>query len=287
MNVKEAVNIYCGNIEEFSRRKRIAETQRLGMLTELLGVLVSSSSAETPSEVLAELKEALPTSTYEDRARLCAVLGASSRFGAQMRKISFRREEIAAGSHGKVSYVKNNYNEQAFVCFSEIITRPKEIFSSSFADACEDVYDNRSEFCILPIENSQSGRLFGFYSMLDRYELRICAVCEPDTGEGLEGSVKYALVGRSVPDRILKNSRWQFEFSVISDSGGALSDILRVSEIFGASLVKIDSLPVEYDGGLQKYYFTFGMSEANIPALDLFLTEEYARYTAVGTYPTV
>ena len=123
--------------------------------------------------------------------------------------------------------------------------------------------------------------------MLDRYELKICAVCEPDSDDNGDGGVKYALVGRSVPDRISKSARWSFEFSVISDSGSDFSDISRVSAVFGARLMKIDSLPVEYDGGLQKYYFTFGLPEASIPAFDLFLSEEYSRYTAVGMYPTV
>lgn len=287
MNTKDAISIYCGNIDEFSRRKRIAEAQRTGSVEELIEAFVRASSGYTASEVCADFRKILPVSTYEDRARLCMALSVSSRYGGEMWRKSFMGEDVAAGSHGKVALVRNRYNELAFSCFSKVITRPKEVFSASFAAACEDVYDNRSEFCILPIENSQSGRLFGFYSMLDRYELRICAVCEPEADDNAEGNAKYALVGRAIPDRVPKNSRWCFEFSVISDSGSALSDISGVAYIFGARLIKIDSLPVEYDSGLQKYYFTFSLPETNISAFDLFLTEEYARYTTVGLYPTV
>jgi hypothetical protein len=288
MNNKDAISIYCGNINEFSRRQRIAEAQRTGSVNELIETFVKGSVRYIPSEACADFRELLPASKYEDRARLCMALSASSRFGGEMWRKSFMGEDIAAGSHGKVALVRNRYNELAFSCFSKVITRPKEVYSQSFGAACEDVYDSRSEFCILPIENSRNGRLFGFYSMLDRYELRICAVCEPESEEGsLEGSVKYALVGRAIPDRVPKNSRWCFEFSIISDSGSTLSDISAVAPIFGARLIKIDSLPVEYDSGLQKYYFTFGLPEASISAFDLFLTEEYARYTTVGLYPTV
>lgn len=287
MNSKDAINIYCENISEFSRRHRIADAQRRGMINELLGLFVTCSSDLGAREVCRSFRELLPESTHEDRARLCMVLGASSYHSRGMRKDSFFDEEIAAGLHGKVALVRNSYNELAFSRLSRIITSPKEIFSPSFISACEDVYGNSSEFCILPIENSQSGRLFGFYSMLDRYELKICAVCELDGEVDSEENVKYALVGRSHPDRIPKNSRWSFEFSVISEDGLTFSDILRVSEVFGARLTKIDSLPVVYDGGLQKYYFTFSLPEANIPAFDLFLTEEYARYTVIGMYPTV
>lgn len=286
MNEQDAISIHCGNIREFSRRRRISEAQRSGSVSELLDLIVKSTAKKRSSEVCRELKEVLPDSTREDRAELCMILG-SSPFGVEMREKVFSSEDVAAGSHGKIALVRNKFNELAFSCFSRIIKRPKESFVSSFTAACEEVYDGVSEFCILPIENSQNGRLFGFYSMLDRYELRICAVCEAESGDGLEGNVKYALVGRALPDRIPKDSKWYLELSVVSDSGAVLSEIAQVSRVFGAELIKIDSLPVEYYEGLQKYYFTFGLAESNIPAFDLYLTEEYDSYTAVGIYPTV
>ena len=287
MNEKDAISIHCDNLVEFSRRIRIAEEQRRGSVTELLELAVSHSSAQRANELFRELGEIFPDSAYGDRAELCMILGATAGFGAEMRDKIFSDEDTTAGSHGKVSLVRNKYNELVFSCFSRIIKRPKESYVSSFTAACEEVYDGACEFCILPIENSQSGRLFGFYSMLDRYELRICAVCEIESTDGSDGNVRYALVGRTLPDRIQKNSEWRFEFSIISESGAVLLEIAQVANIFQAELIKIDSLPVEYDGGSQKYYFTFELPNANIPAFDLFLTEEYDRYTTVGIYPTV
>ena len=287
MDLRDAIKIYCENIAEFSRRQRISDSQRKIMVNELLAHFVTGSSDIGAREVCRKFRELLPEQTCEDRARLCMALGASSAHSAEKRKNRFFGEEIAAGLHGKVSLVRNSYNELALSRLSAVITRPKGVFSPTFVSACEDVYNSRSEFCILPVENSQSGRLFGFYSMLDRYELRICAVCELESEGDSGGSVKYALVGRSLPDRIPKNSRWSFEFTVISEDGRIFFDILRVCEVFGAKLVKIDSLPVEYDERLQKYYFTFRLPDANITAFDLFLSEEYARYTAVGLFPTV
>ena len=286
MDLEKAINIYCGNIEEFSRRETIAAEQRIGSVNGLLSAILTERHMGV-QEVFRTFKDMLPVSTYEDRARLCMALSVSPYHSSELKRNGIFSDDIAAGSHGKVSLVRNSYNELAFSRMSVVITRPKEMFVPSFISACEDVYDSHSEFCILPIENSQSGRLFNFYSMLDRYELKICSVCELEGDGASEGSVKYALVGRSLPDRIPKNSRWSFEFSLISENGRTLFDILQVAEIFGATLMRIDSLPVEYDGGLQKYYFTFGLPEANVSAFNLFLTEEYARYTAVGSYPVV
>ena len=285
MNVKEAIRIHSENVDEFTRRRALADAQRRNSLSELIRLFVNSSDRGEASEVYESYRQTMPSSSYEDRAELCMALAVSKVYGAEMWSRCFAGDDIAAGSHGKISLVRNKYNEIAFSRFSRILKRPKEIFVSSFTAACEDVYDSESEFCILPIENGQNGRLFGFYSMLDRYELKICAVCELD-GEDEVGA-KYALVGRSAPDRIPKNANWGYEFSVISGSGRALSEISGVSRIFGAELLKIDSLPVEYDSGLQKYYFTFDIPEANISAFDLFLSEEYSGYTSVGVYPTV
>ena len=285
MEHKEAIRIHSENIDEFTRRMSLAEAQRKNSHAALIELFISGSEQLDAVQVYESYRQALPRSSYDDRARLCMALASSQKYGAEMWRRCFSGDDIAAGSHGKVSLVRNKYNEMAFSRFSRIVTRPKEVFVSSFTAACEDVYDSESEFCILPIENGQNGRLFGFYSMLDRYELKICAVCETD-GEDEVGA-KYALVGRSVPDRIPKNSRWGYELSVISGNGRALSEISAVSEIFGASPLKIDTLPVEYDSGLQKYYFTFDIPEANISAFDLFLSEEYSGYTSVGAYPTL
>ena len=282
-----AINIYCENIEEFTRREKIAEAQRNITVTEMLSVLVCESLASTPEEICAELRKSLPEATIQDRARLCMAISNSDRFSCETKQRSFYTEEATAGSHGKVSVVRNRYNEIAFSHFCNIITHPKQVVVQSFATACEDVYDGQSEFCILPVENSQNGRLFGFYSMLDRFELRIVAICEPEEEDGSVGSARYALVGKTLPHRIPRKVQWRFEFSVISDSGKLLSDISGVADIFGARLEKIDSLPVEYDSRLKKYYFTFSLPEENISAFDLFLTGEYSRYTTVGIYPVV
>lgn len=286
MDINEAIRIHGENIEEFSRRQAVAEKQRENSVSELLALIVGSSEFSDAEDVYESFRNTMRSCSYLDRARLSHILGSSQKYGARMWEKAFFGEEVAAGSHGKVALVRNKYNELAFSRFSKVITRPKEVFVSSFTSACEDVYDSRSEFCILPVENAQNGRLFGFYSMLDRYELKICAVCEPDI-EHVEGSVRYALVGKAVPDRIPKGAEWCFEFSVISGSGGTLSDIASVADIFSARLSKVDSLPVEYDSGLQKYYFTFDLPEDSISAFDLFLSEEYAGYTSVGLYPRV
>ncbi len=287
MNKDGAISIYLENIEEFSRRSHLSELQRDGQTAELIAEFIDRSSERDASAAYGRFLSLLPSASKRDRALLCRALSLSRQYGAELWRTSFfGAEDIPAGAHGRVAIVRNRYNEQAFTAFSAVITTPKVTYVSSFTEACEDVSVGNCEFCILPVENSQSGRLFGFYSMLDRYELKICALCRLDGGNPSE-SIKYALVGRAVPDRIPKNLDWCFECSVVADSGAVIGDISGICGIFEGRLLKVDSLPVEYDENLQKYYFTFGIPEKCISGFELYLSREYARYSPIGLYPTV
>ncbi len=285
MKSTDIISIHLENIGEFSRRSRLSELQRSLEVSELIDTFIKGSAEDDCHSVFKGFTGALPCATPTDKAMLCRALAASPKHTGELRQRGFFvRESIPAGSHGRVSIVRNKYNETAYSVFSEMISNPKTVYASSFTEACEDVFDGRCEFCILPVENSQSGRLFGFYSMLDRYELKICALCELDGSTPTE-SIKYALIGRSLPDRIPKKLGWRFECAVISGTGALLGDISRIGEIFEARLIKTDSLPVEYDEQLQKYYFTFEVSRNSIAGFDLFLSEEYAAYVPLGLYP--
>lgn len=193
-------------------------------------------------------------------------------------------DHVVAGAHGRIALVRNRLNEEAYRVFSQAITASKAHYLPSFSDTCEDVYDNRCEFGILPIENTTDGKLFGFYAMLDRYELKICAACrlEPDHSEG---TVRYALIGKNLPSRIPKNAEWLFECSVVTEIGKFPTDVVEITSVFDATIIKIDSLPVLYDDGLQKIYFTFRIPKQHADALHFYLTMEHARYSLLGFYP--
>lgn len=287
MKNSEAIRIHLDNVEEFSRRAQISALQRDFEISELIDIVVRSSDSGDCHRAYNCLTELLPSATLKDKAMLCLALAASPKHSEELRKRSFlTRDSIPAGAHGKISIVRNKYNEAAYGAFSETVSNPKAVYASSFTEACEDVFDGRCEFCILPVENSQSGRLFGFYSMLDRYELKICALCELDGADPAE-STHYALVGRSRPNRIPKRLAWRFECAVIWDSGTILGDISSFCQAFEARLKKADSLSVEYNEQLKKYYFTFEVSEKGLVGFDLLLSEEYATYVPLGLYPVV
>ncbi len=287
MKTDGKISIYFENIAEFSRRSHISKLQREGQLSELIDAFIECSEDDDCHSLYKDFSDFLPAASHIDKAMLCAHLSQSQKYGIELyRQSLYEQNDIPAGAHGRVAVVRNKYNEKAYERFMSIITSPKIIYSPSFSEACDDVFDGRCEFCILPIENSQNGRLFSFYSMLDRYELRICATCRLE-GETHSERVRYALVGKASPDRIPKNLEWCFEFSIISDSGSIIGDIADICGAFDARLSGIDSLSVSYDDDLQKYYFTFKLPQRTISGFELYLSEEYSRYTPIGLYPII
>ena len=288
MEKKEEFKILCDNIEIFSNRTALSEKQRALAMSQWIKRFLSEWDDE-PSHLYERFCNSFTTEelpTPEDRALLCAQLANHPLFQKRMLAHSplEAKEGAASGSHGRIALVRNRYNEEAFSIFERSVQGAKPEFFSSFSDACEEVFDNLCEFCILPVENTGDGRLFGFYSMIDRYELKICAVCELET-ESTPETIRYALVGKHLPRRIPKDTDWNFECCVSAEAEEFPYDIFRVAPIFSATPIKIDSLPILYDDRAHRFYLTFRIPRHLAYAFDLYLSKEHPRYTAIGLYP--
>ena len=288
MEQKEGRTILAENIRIFSERITISTKQRELALEQWSNTLLALKDTN-PNDLYERFCSALPKDTSlcaEDRAAFCAHLAKSPAHQKKLATIaSFHDLDLAqSGSHGRIALVRNRYNEEAFAVFEPFIQGAKAEFFSSFADACEEVFDNLCEFCILPIENTENGRLFGFYAMLDRYELKICATCTLEH-EDSHDSVRYALVGKHLPRRIPKNSEWNMECCISAQAEDFPYDIFRTAPLFHATPIKIDSLPLLYDDGAHRIYFTFRIPRAMAYAFDLYLRLEHPRYAPIGLYP--
>lgn len=288
MEKKEELKILCDNIEIFSNRKALAEKQRSLAISQWIKRVLSESDDE-PShlyEQFCSLLSAEEILSPEDRALFCTHLASHPTLQKKLIALSplQSNDPAASGSHGRIALVRNRYNEEAFSIFERSVQGAKPEFFSSFADACEDVFDNLCEFCILPVENTGDGRFFGFYSMIDRYELRICAVCELET-ENAPETIRYALVGKHLPRRIPKDTDWNFECYISAEAEAFPYDVFCVAPIFSATPIKIDSLPILYDDRAHRFYLTFRIPRDLAYAFDLYLSKEHPRYTAIGLYP--
>ncbi len=282
---RENFQIHCDNLTVFSHRAEMTATQR--KLTLKLAIEELLSDSKSPAELFDLFSQSIEAPRAEDKAIFCKhLLSSTQKAEAHFRGFFADGERAQAGAHGRVALVNNPYNDEAFSRFSRAIVNPKKAYFPSFIEMCESVIDGKCEFCVLPMENTRNGRLFGFYDMIDRYELKICAVTELDAEEAV-GRTRYGLIGKSRPDRIPKNSLWNFEFSVVAESERFPTDILQIAPIFEATALKIDSIPLRYDEDSQRIYFSFRLPESFVPAFDLYLSKEHSRYTTIGYYPLI
>ncbi|MBQ9085752.1 MAG: hypothetical protein IJY47_01040 [Clostridia bacterium] len=287
MTQSEQIRILRNNIRIYSDRSALSQQQKQLCVSQAIDRWLRTASPQEPDILYRLFLRQFPEMTEADRARFCLSLVETLPNQNTLLFDKFflgAEEEATVGSHGGIALVRNRYNERAFTILSPTVIGAKQYPAPSFSDACEDIANNRCKFSILPLENTHDGRLFGFYAMLDRYELKICAVCSLET-ENLVGNTRYALVGRSLPDRIPKHCTWSFECSIATAAGSFPHDILTVAAIFHAELLSIDSLPVLYDEELQRFYFAFRIPKEHAMAFHLYCSMEHSRYTPIGLYP--
>lgn len=288
MTKEERLNIHLENLSVFGKRSSLAKEARETALCHIVAELCAdvdtvSACEELPSlykELVGRLSPVEEMLLYEEMAR-------SPRLASAMRSAFAvgSLDSVEAGSHGRIACVKNDFNNYALEQLSYTVTNAKPRFVSSFLEACEAVSDGECEFCILPIENASDGRMLGFYSMIDRYELKICRACDVDDEQS--GTVRYALLSKSCPEPTDKRKSEEliFEFSVISDDGAFMVDMLTAAEKCGALPISLDCSPLPYDSRLRRYLLSFRISAHGSLLLRAFLSNSYHNYTPLGLYP--
>lgn len=230
------------------------------------------TKAKSPDELLIICRELLQVRRCSPELRRLIAIGDG--------------DGAAAGSHGRIAYPKNKFNDAAFERLSLGIRGARAFYTPSINGACEAVAEGSCEFCILPIENSSEGKLVSFYGLLDRFELKICSACDLDTNG--DSQIRYALVCRGCrepSERALKSTRYILDFFVLDSQGGTLNSLLEAAGLCGAQLLSIDARPVPYDEQSKKFILSFRISGAQGLLFRAFLALHYDGYSPVGLYP--
>ena len=278
MQADPTLEILRENLRVIAERERAVAAQRRICTEDLIRRLCTLYPKESPATVLSHFCELMPEHRDEDVARLCRTLLPERETVATSHT---DRAHRVSDTGATIALVHNPYNQAAYQRFADAVIGAKAYPSTSFTNACEDVFDQRCDFCILPIANTQDGRLFSFYAMLDRYELKICAVTEIET-DTEAGTASYALVGRHLPDRIPKHAQWYLEGILIEPISPS---ILQTASLFDALPVRLDTLSVPYNSTDRQLYFTLRIPKGTEAALELYLSHRYERYTLLGLYP--
>ena len=285
MAKNEKLKTLVDNLNVFRSRSSISNEQIDITLSHIASMLCDTHKDASPEEIDAHYKRlvsdvygAQKIILYKEMIKHPALLD-------KMKAVfSIGNDVTAAGSHGKISYVKNDLNNVAFELLTQKTNNVKPVWETSFVQACESVSDNKSEFCILPIESSSDGKLLGFYSMIERYELKIVSVCEVDDLQG--ETAKYALISKSCPAStdLLAKGDLNFEFSLLSQDCEFMSEIISAAKVCEAKLQTVCFAPVKYDSNLQRYILSFSIPSRELLPFKAFLALTYHSYTPIGCY---
>ncbi len=260
--------------------------EQLGIcLRQLVRSICAGVGEQSIADAYAELCRTAPAITPAHKAQFCRFVANERRFAqARLLKYPFGEGEGALpGTHGKIACVRNERSDEAFAQFSRTRRGSKVYYVSGFVQACEAVWENMSEFCILPIESSSSGRLYSFYAMLDRYDLKICDTVRTEGTSG-EGSTLFALVGRSISAATARSQVQRFEFSVVHSGAKTVGDIIEVLSALGGTLCFVGAEPLSYDDKQSRCYFTADFDSVSPVPLAIYLALEYSGYTPIGLY---
>lgn len=175
--------------------------------------------------------------------------------------MGFRFTGVSPSAKGRVAYMKSAFADKAYLTFSGWVPDCRAQDAHSFVDACEEVFNGLCQFCILPLESTDQGRLIAFSRLVIKYQLYVVAACDMEDPT-LSGHrvTRFGLLCRrtTVPaDRLAlpfpapvsparmgsAGSLARLELLHTSSTAPSLSDLLAAAEFCGLNLLRADTLP--------------------------------------------
>lgn len=277
----------ASNLSTLRDRRSACEELRQMTLLQFIAHACARSDAKSVSSASKIYRAACALDgalTCAEKVLVCKSIAAQPHFSYKLADILLDSiEDIPQSARRNVIYVKNRQSDDAFLGFSKLISRARASYAGTFSECCEAVFDAKCEFCLLPIENTEVGKLQSFYSLLDKYELKICHTLQINKDDS--HGVTYALAAKSIlPTNVGKDVR--FEFNVVRESGEYIGDILTALTELGCGIYALGTDPVEYDHLKQKCFFSVDVPADALAPLLLYLELEYPRFSSIGLYKT-
>lgn len=187
----------------------------------------------------------------------------------------------------RISYLKNSYNDIAYMQFSSLLDSPRAAYYGSVTDVCESVYNGISEYCILPVETSSDGKLLSFYEAILKYNFKIIAVYDL---QGEVGYTRYALLGKdfSAKDFGIKSKprNHYFEFVMTGNDALSLEDLLCAADFCSLKLRRIDTLNINKERNSENAYIcpVFRVDGSDMQTFLSFLAIDCPDFIPIGLY---
>lgn len=255
---------FRGNFDWLRRDGELSDTLRHALLKELAA---SCTTDISPSE-LAELLDALGIRNARYTAELARLI-AAARAAAPRQRVP---------QH--VSYLRSLASDRAFRIFSEECEGMSAGYGTNFKSICEDVYTERADACILPLESSEDGLLMSFRTLALKYELSVYAACKVRQND--ESVLTLALMTAA-----LEGSGDRTELYIPSAHTGTLEELSELVSALDCRLLRVSTVSSEYSGeyGIHACVQCTDVTQENTcGALKLCLETLYPSYISLGNY---
>ena len=273
-------------IHELDSKKDILDLQRKAQIEELiLAIAFKEKNSERALSLISEIKLPPRPNHVGVDEKICAC----KKFISIFEEADIYKKEITSRIPGKrreylVGTLQNIYSDQVFSKLPPNFSA-RALNFESFEEMCESIFSGECDFGIMPTESSDNGKLLRFYSLMDRYDLKINAVFDAENSDS-SATTRYSIVSRYIEykeDRFGKPD--QFEFSVNLGDPQLLGEILYAADLCGMSLRRIDSLPVPYKDNEFLFCPVFDVNDADIDAFLLYMYIDFPQYTPIGIFP--
>ncbi len=203
---------------------------------------------------------------------------------------------LTAAARGRIAYMPTAFADKAYLRLAAHVKNPRATATSGFVDACEEVHSGLCEYCILPLENTQSGKLTAFTRLILRYRLCITAVCDLENAAA-EGQVtRFALLktaSEAFPSPLTPPPAGEpLYLELMHDSDSlALTDLLTAADFCGLTLCRADTLPSLDETGSETAALALSCvlnaAEGDLPVFRRFLSLEASEDILLGLYGIV
>ena len=196
-------------------------------------------------------------------------------------------EPIADDAAERIAYLKNSYNDAAYIQFATLFSSPRAAYFSSVSDVCENVYNGGSEYCILPVETAVDGKLLSFYETILKYNFKINAVYDL---QGENGYTRYALLSKRFTIRNgnlrSKARNRYFEFMFNEHDSISLEDLLCAADFCSLKLRRIDTMNVRADKSTKDNLMcpVFRADGSDLQTFLAFLAIDCPDFIPIGIY---
>ncbi len=281
------IDAVLSGLHELDLRSKTDFESRMAQIHEL--VLAVSNNYRDSEEVLRVLRDIQPLNCDSlsacERVAMCREYLSLHPSATEFRRSLFfdSSEAPPLSAENNIAFIENNYTDEAYSIFSAILGVSESLHLRSFDELCENIYQGKTEFGILPIENTENGKLPHFYSLIDKYELKITAVCSVDTSDS--DSTSFALVRKNIEYPYVRFGHPDMlELFVPQIGNERFSEILTAAELCSMKLYRVDTLPLSYRSESFTTCPVFYANNADIDTFLLYMSLDFPQYTPVGIF---